>query len=141
MALFSTMANAVERLVWAHLSKLTVKQTCGLHVVFGSPRQCIVLPRLAWRAAGCASGREVAQHAFGRIVARRAYDRAGRMAARAAGVEPMHGCRVRQAVAEPERIIDVMDMAAGNTEILLDFGRRQRKDVGHQRGGSGREEI
>ena len=49
--------------------------------------------------------------------------------------------RVGQAVGEAERVVDVVDVAARDPEVLLDLLRRQRERVDHELARAGREAI
>ena len=54
------------------------------------------------------------------------------MGAGARGVEAGDRRRVGQAVGEAEGVVDVVDVAAGDAEVLLDLLRVQREGVDHQ---------
>src|SRR5438105_14041575 len=63
------------------------------------------------------------------IVTRRSDHRAGGVAAGAARIEPRQRRGVGQPVGEPEGVVDVVDVPAGDAEVLFDLGRRERGDV------------
>src|SRR6266850_6054970 len=110
-----------------------------------------LLRNVAHRAAGknpCATdfleglgSSQVAPHAGGRIVARRADHRAGGVASGAGRVEPLHGRRVGKAVRETERVVHVVDVPARDAEMPLDLRRRERERVHHQVAGARGEAV
>lgn len=61
----------------------------------------------------------VGENAHRRVVAGAADDGAGGVGAGGAGVQALDGGLVGQTVRETERIVDVVDVAAGNTKVLL----------------------
>ena len=76
---------------------------------------------------GClGSAGEVGEDPAGGVVAGGADDGAGRVAAGAAGVEAVDAGGVRHPVGEGDRVVDVVDVPAGDAEVRLDAGRRQR---------------
>ena len=63
------------------------------------------------------------------------------MAPRAAGIHALDRRGVREAVGEAERVVHVMDMAAGDPEMALDLRRGEREGVRHEGRGARREAI
>src|SRR5207248_10235214 len=59
----------------------------------------------------------------------RADHRSGGMAARAARIEPFDRRGVRHALVEAEGVVDVMNVAKADAEMLLDFPGREGKDI------------
>src|SRR5215467_12525332 len=63
------------------------------------------------------------------------------MAACPAKVQSLNRAAVWNSVGEADFVVHVMDVAAGDAEITLDFGRREDERLANQLGGAGRESV
>src|SRR5262245_16992111 len=63
------------------------------------------------------------------------------MAAGSAKVHSLNRAAVWNSVGKADFVVQVMDVAAGDAEITLDFGRRQNERLADQLGGAGRESV
>ena len=72
---------------------------------------------------------QIPQQSHRRVVTCRSDHRSCWVAACAGGIKSINGGFIWNPVGKPERIIDMMYMPAGNSKMLFDFWRRQRKGV------------